>query len=281
MQERAEHQRQSLVADNQSPECAVPGDGALDDPSMAVSAERPSILGCGTPAIAAVRSDQFDPATPQSSPQGVTVVSLVRDQSVRSGPRSPGSAPRDGDRLERCRDERDLCRRGRGGGNSQRKTLAVDHHHELCALAPLGFPDFGPPFFAGLNVPSMNVSSQRSRPRASSFDRYARQMRNQTPSSSQRRRRRQQVAGLGYSSGRSRQRAPVFNTQRMPSNTERWPIHGRPPRGRAGRGGSSGSSRRHCFSVRRTLARATRVSLRGAVEPMNPSPAHLSRLPGL
>jgi hypothetical protein len=41
---------------------------------------------------------------------------------------------------------------------SQRKTPAVDHHHPLRALAPLGLADRGAPFLAGAKLPSINDS---------------------------------------------------------------------------------------------------------------------------
>ena len=76
----------------------------------------------------------------------------------------------------------------------------------------------------------MNAVSHCNRPRASSSAMIARQIRSHVPSSSQRFNRRQHVDGLGYSAGRSRHRAPVFSTQKMPSTTARWPTQGRPPR---------------------------------------------------
>jgi hypothetical protein len=147
---------------------------------------------------------------------------------------------------------------------SHRNTLAVDHHHPLRTLAPLGFADVRAPFFADANEPSMNTCSQRSRPRASSWPRKARHMRSHVPSSSHCRRRRQQVDPLGYPSGRSRHRAPVFNTQRIPSTTARWLTRGRPPfderRGR----GRCGSILAHCASVTRTLGLGTSTSAQGS-----------------
>ena len=85
----------------------------------------------------------------------------------------------------------------------------------------------------------------------------ARQRRSQVPSSSQRFSRRQHVDGLGYSAGRSHQRAPVFRIHRIPSITARGSAQGRPPRAVRGIRGSSGSIWRHCASVRWTLRLAT------------------------
>jgi hypothetical protein len=143
---------------------------------------------------------------------------------------------------------------------SQRNTLAVDHHHALRTLSPLGFADVGAPFFADANEPSMNTCSHPIRPRASSSSRNARHMANQVPSASHCRKRRQQVDPLGYPSGRSRQRAPVLRTHKIPSTTSRWLTRGRPPvRERRGRG-RCGAIFAHCASVSRTLRLATLTS---------------------
>jgi hypothetical protein len=75
--------------------------------------------------------------------------------------------------------------------------LAVDHHHPLCAFAPFGFPDAGPPFFAGAKLPSAKASDQSNGPWASRWPRNARQALPQTSCSSPARRRRQQVLGEG------------------------------------------------------------------------------------
>jgi hypothetical protein len=76
-------------------------------------------------------------------------------------------------------------------------------------------------------------------------------MRSHVPSSCQRLSRRQHVEGLGYSAGKSRQRAPDFNTHKMPSSTARLSVHRRPPRQLRGSFGNNGSIRFHCASDRR------------------------------
>jgi hypothetical protein len=81
---------------------------------------------------------------------------------------------------------------------SQRNTVAIDHHHPLCTLAPLGFSDSSAPFFAEAKLPSMKASLQSNSPFRFNSPRKARQMVSQTPPSSQLRKRRQQVAGEGY-----------------------------------------------------------------------------------
>src|SRR6185437_3874422 len=139
---------------------------------------------------------------------------------------------------------------------SQRNTLAVDHHHPLRALAPLGFSDFRTPFFAGAKLPSRNDSLQSSCSRWFSSARNARQMVSQIPCSSQSRSRRQQVAGEGNSSGKSHQRAPLRRIHKMPSRTLRSFAGGRPPFGRFALFGSRGWIFFHWASVSRRPYRA-------------------------
>ena len=106
-----------------------------------------------------MRTDQLDPALPEPQPQGVAVGRLVVDEPSRLRSRATGAGSRDGYLLERRLDEPDF-RRGRwGNANSQRYTPAVCHHHELCTLSAFNCADVGAPFFAGENVPSLNVSS--------------------------------------------------------------------------------------------------------------------------
>jgi hypothetical protein len=130
---------------------------------------------------------------------------------------------------------------------SQRNTFAVDHHHPLRAFAPLGFANPEAPFLAGAKLPSKKLSLQSSRPPWSSSERKARQILSHTSCSSHCRNRRQQVLAAGYCLGKSRQRAPVLSTQRMPSSTARLSAQGRP---RLRNFGNSGSTRSHCFSLR-------------------------------
>jgi hypothetical protein len=125
--------------------------------------------------------------------------------------------------------------------------LAVDHHHPLRAFAPLGFADAVAPFLAGAKLPSTKLSLQSNWPRASSSARNWRHTSNHTSCASHNCKRRQQVLGLGYSGGRSRQRAPVLSTHKMPSNTRRLSAHGRP---RPEDCGNNGSIFFHCSSVK-------------------------------
>jgi len=129
------------------------------------------------------------------------------------------------DRCERLFREPNLVGGRRVKLLSQRNTLAVDHHHPLRALAPLGFSDFRAPFFAGAKLPSRNDSLQSSCSRWFSSARNARQMVSQTPCSSQSRSRRQHVAGEGNSSGKSCQRAPLRKSKEsLRTLCDRWQV---------------------------------------------------------
>jgi hypothetical protein len=132
---------------------------------------------------------------------------------------------------------------------SQRNTLAVDHHHPLRPLAPLGFSNSAAPFLAGAKLPSRNDSLQSNCLRSFNSLKNARQIFSQTSCSSQSRSRRQHVAGDGNSSGKSCQRAPLRRIHKMPSSTLRSSARGRPPRGRFGNFGSKGWIFSHWASV--------------------------------
>jgi hypothetical protein len=254
----------AFVADTQPAKTCQPGERAFDDPPVPITPQEPPVFIRPVHAHRAIRADERDPACRQPSTQSVTVVRSIRNQSPRVAARRPAAGPRHGDRGQRRIDERRLAGRGRGDANSQRYTRAVDHHHALRALAAARVADGRAPFFAGTKVASMNACSHCNRPRASSWPRNARHSRSQIPSASQSRRRRQQVLPLGYPSGRSRHRAPVRSTQRIPSTTSRCPTRGRPPLGARGLRGRCGAIFAHCASVSRTLRLATSTSGEGS-----------------
>ena len=250
MKERAIDRERAVVAHDQAPEVSQPGVGAFHDPSPPVAPQRSSILRRRPNAILLVRADQFDPALPQALPQWIAVVGFVGDHPHRLLPRTARvMTPPYPDRRERRLREPDFRRGCRVKVVSQRKTAAVDHHHPLRPLAPLGFSDSAAPFFAGAKLPSRNDSLHFNCWRSFNSLRNARQMFNQTPRSSQSRSRRQHVEGCGNFSGRSCQRAPLRRIHRIPSNTRRFSIHGRPPLRCLGGLGSKGAIFFHCASV--------------------------------
>jgi hypothetical protein len=247
----------AVVANDQPAEVAEPGEGAFHLPTTPVSTQRSAILRARLAAIPAMRCHQGDSACRQPLAQRIAVIGAISNHerwflAWPSTAMSPGHA----DRRERLFREPDFVGRCRVKLLSQRNTLAVDHHHPLRALAPLGFSDFRAPFLAGAKLPSRNDSLQFSCSRWFSSARNARQMVSQTPCSSQSRSRRQHVAGEGNSSGKFCQRAPLRRIHKMPSSTLRSSDRGRPPRGRWGRFGSKGRIFSHRASVSRRPYRA-------------------------
>src|ERR1700674_979856 len=239
-----------VVAYDQVPEVAQPADRAFDHPAFSVSAQRSAVLRGRTNTIFLVRTDQFDPPTTQTSAQRIAVVRPVGNHPFRLLARTTRVMPSAyADRCERRLGQFDLRRGCRTKVVSQRNTLAVDHHHPLRPLAPLGFSDSAAPFFAEAKLPSKKDSLQSSCPRSFNSLKNVRQMFNQTPCSSQSRSRRQQVEGCGNFSGRSCQRAPLRRIHRIPSSTWRFSIHGRPPLRCLRCLGSKGAIFFHCASV--------------------------------
>ena len=206
-----------------------------------------------------MRANQFDSVFRKPRSQWVGIGCTIVDQSLDS----PHRLDR---RLGKCRlDEFDFARGRRGELNSQRKTLAVRHHHKLRPLSTLGLADSVSPFFAGENVPSAKTSAQLIRPSSSSSVRNARQIVSQISASSQSRNRLQQVAGEGNRSGKSLHRAPDLSIQRIPSRTSRVSAGGRPPLGFLFGLGSRGSIFCHWASVKIRSCRDTCLPPRGAL----------------
>ncbi len=249
MKEARIHSYQAFIADYQPAEITQPGEGPLDFPSMLVA-----LLDFGRCffvfAVSAVRNQKANPLARQAGPQFIRIISLIADEAL--GPALWPAATLAGhfDGFQSIFRQSYFRGRCRGNGASQRNTLAVDHHHPLRALAPLGFPDSGAPFFAGAKLASMKASSQSRAPSASSCDRKVRQIFSHRSCSAQRFKRRQQVEGLGYRWGRSCQRAPVRNIHRIPSKTSRLGADGRPPLEPGFSDGSNGAILAHCASVR-------------------------------
>src|SRR3989442_2049957 len=173
-----------------------------------------TVLSPPTFPIPAVRHQEFDVASVQSFAQRVGVVSPVCDDT----PRFAASPTRNLHLRDCAFRQRDLCRRSARQLRSQWNALAIDQYHPLRALAPLGLANPSAPFFADTKLQSRKVSSQSSSSWWFSAASNAPQACSHTPCSSDCRKRRQQVGPLGYSGGRSRHRAPVFSTHRIPSH---------------------------------------------------------------
>ena len=215
------------MSDEQASVVAQVSKGAFDFPAPAIAPQGPAILQDASP-TSPVRTDQLDATPGESLAQPLCIVSAVTDEPLWTRARSASSGSWHLDALQGFLREADLRGRGAKESTSQRYTLAVCHHHPLCTFATFGFTHAEPPFLALAKLPSRNTSSQLSRPWASNSERKRRQILSQTSSRSQSRKRRQQVLSLEYRSGRSRQRAPLRRTHRIPSNTSRSSERGRP-----------------------------------------------------
>jgi len=252
MKEAAIDAENAVLAHEEAAKVLQPGERALDFPAFFVAAQFASILPPPPLSIPAMRDQQFDSATLQPLPQRVGVIGPIRDDSPRLAARSTPSPARNFHLCEGAFRERDLCRRSARQLRSQWNALAIDQYHPLRALAPLGFANSSAPFFADTKLPSRNVSSQSSSWSWFSAANIARQACSHTPCSSHCRKRRQQVGPLGYSGGRSRHRAPVRSTHKMPSTHSRFEAQGRPRLSRLRFGsGKKYSINAHCRSLSR------------------------------
>lgn len=235
MKEGLEYLDVTLVADEKAPVVAEPCEAALDLPAFSVTAQGAPVLLRWLGSVGAMRADEFDLTSGQTRTERVGVVPSIRDEALGTLFGTPASLSRHANSGQSRLGERHFRRGGRLDENSQRKTRAVCHHHKLAPFAPLGLSDAEPPFLAGVKVPSTKASDQSNRPWASSSERNARHRCSQISSSCQSRNLRQQVLELGYTEGRSRHRAPVLRTHRIPSMTWRSFARGRPVREARGR----------------------------------------------
>src|SRR5581483_1247523 len=204
---------------------------------------------------AAVGDQQLDTAPVQPFAQRIGVVGPVGDDALRFLAGTATSPARHSHLRERALRQRDLGRRSARELRSQRNALAIDQYHELCPLPALGFSHSVAPFLAATKLPSRKVSSRCKSSWWFNAASSCCQASTQMPSSSHCRSRRQQVEPLGYMGGRSRQRAPVFSTQRIPSMQLRLEAQGRPRPSRRRFGcGNKCSINAHCRSVSRIPA---------------------------
>ena len=230
-----------FITNHEPAKVLEPAVGAFHLPAIPVAAQFAPILRRSFAAIGAVWTDQVDVAPSQSLPKRIAVSGAVVDKATRTAPQQL--------LLQQRFDERDFGGAGTVEIDGQRDAVSVDQGHDLASLAALGFPDEFAPFFARAKLPSASASSQsilwnRSRSRS----RRAHAFWN-VPSSVQSFNRLQQVAGDGKIVGKSFQRAPDRNTQRMPSRHARGGTRGRPPRRPIVGCGNRSSITTHCASV--------------------------------
>ena len=230
-----------FVANDKSPEVEEPTDGSLNLVAFPVATKRATILNRILSA-SSMRTDEFDSACGEIGSNPIGVSGLVVEQAF-------GLLLRDAILNERF-DRVDLGATGRKREGRQRRPVAIDHQHDLGAFALLRLAYVGAPFFAGANVPSPIASSQSICLSLSSFFSRRDHAFSQTPDRLHASNRRQHVEGLGYRSGKSCHRAPVFSTHRMPSKQGLGATRGRPPSFDFGGSGNRSLIRTHCESSR-------------------------------
>src|SRR6478672_11264378 len=80
--ESSEERGMLFVASQESAVITEPGNGALDDPSAAIAAQRPAILSQVLgPTVGPVRRDHFDAQFCEGLIKGVAIISLVSDEA--------------------------------------------------------------------------------------------------------------------------------------------------------------------------------------------------------
>jgi hypothetical protein len=240
----------AVVADLDAAEILQPCVGAFDFPALAVAAQLSEVFKTAMSVVASVRSDQLGTAPLQPQAQRVGVITAIGNHASQAGARASTATARYFHLFERAFRKPvfgDL--RGRKL-RSDRYAPAVDHHHALRTFPATCLTDPEAPFFAVTKVASRKASSQSSSLRSSICASSLRQARSQTPCSSHIRNRRQQVEPSGCSSGRSRHRAPVRRTHRIPCKHARFEAHGRPrPSLRRFGSGNNGANTTHCSSL--------------------------------
>ncbi len=149
----------TFVACDESSAVLNPREEPLDPTATPHPTKRAAILRLRAPAIAAVPSDQLNPAfLPQPLVQSVAVIGTIADEPV-------GGAVEEAV-VNRFVHERDLMGRCACDPNRDGKARAVCNGHDLGALPPFRLPDTRAPFFAPAKVASMKHSVRSMRPRS-------------------------------------------------------------------------------------------------------------------
>jgi len=229
MKECIIHSNVTIPADHQAAIISEPRKSSFDFPTTFITSQLSAITVFLLSVIAPIRANQFNATCLKPLSQRIAIIAPVSNQTLGFLARPASSFSRYSNIIYRFFEELDLRRGRRVQVVSKRNTLAVDHHHPLRALAPLGLADAFAPFFAGAKLPSTKASDQSNWPFSSSSERKALQASSHTSCSSQSLSLRQQVEGLGYRFGKSAQGAPVRRIHRIPSKTLRLSAQGLPP----------------------------------------------------
>ena len=155
----------------QPPVIVQPAEEPLDLPPALVAPQRTAILGL--PAVATVGCDHFHPALPEFLVELVAVIGAVSYQPFRQH--------LDEHEVEQQLDQTHFCPLSAFRADGDRKTMAVDHCHDLDPLALAGVANSIAPFFAEAKVASTKHSLTSSLPRSRRSSAKARNRPRMTP----------------------------------------------------------------------------------------------------
>jgi hypothetical protein len=149
----------AFPADHDTAIVMQPREQAFDLPPAAIAPQRAAILGQSSGAAGSMWGDHLDAVVLlQPLIEAVAVVGSVADQSFREvAEEAPG---------EGGFDKFGFMRRSAGHVHGERKTMAVADRHDFAALTASSRANGGAPFFAELNVASMNASLRSILPRS-------------------------------------------------------------------------------------------------------------------
>lgn len=229
-------------ANDGSSKVVQPTDGPFDDPTAFVAAELSPVLQWRADPRLSVWADQVDSVSLEPPSQAIAVGRFVVDQSLGL------SLPQNSIVNQRFNQNR-FVSIGRLGLNREWKPLGIHHEHDFRAFAATCRSNLFAPFFADENVPSANVSEKSICSFSSSFMTSRKNACSSSPASVQVLSRKWQVDFEGKVFGKSFQRAPVRNTQRIPSRQSRGCTWGRPPSLAGGSHGNRSAINSHCLSV--------------------------------
>lgn len=245
----------SFVPYSQSAKVLKPGVGPLDNPSVFVPPQLPSILVSRNCIVSTRRDDRLDAALDQQCSEFVTVIGSISDQSLRFALSALAGFHFDVVQGGLCQFH---FRRGSLlHVYSERSTRAIGQYHELCSLAAFSLPDHGAPFLARMNIPSIKHSSHLTFCSSESWFKKARHRFRRTSFSAHSLSLRLTVLLVPYFSGNSLQGAPVHKIQSMPSKHFRSSAGGRPPFRLGRRFGNCSLTSSHCLSVNDRQAMVT------------------------
>jgi|GEM_PF-606029 len=236
----------AFVADAQAPTAMQPGQGPLDHPAMTAEA-----LARFDATASNARADVALTRVPAAAGEVVTFIGM------NLGGAAPGcTAPLTNarHRIQQGGEAQRVVRVGRAEERGERNPAAF--HNEVMLRAELaavrgirsGLP---PPFSAGTAAASRLARDQSIWPALPSWSSSTWCNRDHTPAACQSRSRRQQLIPLPQpiSAGRYSHGMPVRSTNNMPVKACRSGSGGRPPFGRAARGGSRGAITAHNSSL--------------------------------